>query len=111
MSGYYVLEKKSSKFHFVLKAGNHETILSSQGYTTRAAATGGIASCRTNASKAAAFERKVAKNGQHYFVLHAANKQVIGQSETYTSAAGRDKGIASVQRNAATKTVKDLTEA
>jgi uncharacterized protein len=32
--------------------------------------------------------------------LMAANNQVIGTSETYTSAAGRDKGIESVKVNA-----------
>lgn len=111
MSAYYVLEKRTTKFHFVLKAGNHETILSSESYATRAAAEGGIASCRTNGGKDASFDRRTAKNGQHYFVLLAANKQIIGTSEMYTTAASRDNGIASVQRNAATKTVKDLAAA
>ncbi|MFM2159063.1 MAG: hypothetical protein RLZZ124_1537, partial [Cyanobacteriota bacterium] len=41
----------------------------------------------------------------------AANKQVIGKSEMYTSEAGRDNGIASVMRNcASTKIVEAAPE-
>jgi uncharacterized protein len=110
MTAYYVLEKKTAKFHFVLKAGNHETILTSQAYADKAGAENGIDSCRKNGGKDASFERKTAKDGQAYFVLLAGNKQVIGQSEMYPSTTARDKGIASVQKNCSTKTQKDKTE-
>ncbi len=49
---------------------------------------------------ARAFERKAAKNGQPMFNLKAANNEVIGTSETYSSEAARDNGIASVKKNA-----------
>ena len=44
-----------------LKAGNHEVILTSELYTTKAACTGGIESVRNNAQVDANFTRKVAK--------------------------------------------------
>ena len=110
MTAYYVIDKKTTKFHFVLKAGNHETILSSESYAAKDAAKAGIASCQKNGGKESNYERKTAKNGQFYFVLLAANKQVIGQSEMYPTEAARDKGLASVMKNTSTKTVKDKVE-
>ena len=49
------------------------------------------------------------KNGQFRFNLKASNGQVIGTSESYTSASGRDNGIASVMKNAPGAKVVDLT--
>jgi hypothetical protein len=43
------------------------------------------------------------------FNLKSGNGQVIGTSETYTSAAGREKGIASVKKNASDAALADLT--
>ena len=44
MNGWFELQRSSDdQFHFVLKAGNAEVILSSERYTTRAAAENGIA--------------------------------------------------------------------
>ncbi|HIL22294.1 MAG TPA: DUF1508 domain-containing protein, partial [Alcanivorax sp.] len=55
------------------------------------------------------FERKIAKDERHYFVLKAANHQVIGQSQMYKSADGMENGIASVAANAPTAALVDLT--
>lgn len=111
MAGWYELNKseKNGQFQFVLKAGNAETILTSEQYTTRAAADNGIASVRTNSALEERFEKKESSNGKPYFVLKAGNHQIIGQSQLYSSEAARDNGIASVQKNGATDTVKDLT--
>ena len=46
------------------------------------------------------FALVTATNGQLYFNLKAANGQVIGTSEMYRSASGRNRGIASVKKNA-----------
>ena len=44
MSGWYEISKSSSgQFRFVLKAANAETLLTSELYTTRSGADGGIA--------------------------------------------------------------------
>lgn len=110
MAGWFELKKASDgQFHFVLKAGNAETILTSELYQQRASADNGIASVQKNAELDERYEKKEAKNGKLYFVLKAANHQVIGQSQMYDSEAARDKGIASVKSNGSTTTVKDQT--
>lgn len=84
-------------------------ILTSEGYADKSAALKGIESVRGNAGKDANFEVRTAKNGQSYFVLKAASKEVIGQSEMYTSSRGAKRGTASVQANAADAKLEDLT--
>ncbi|GHH59453.1 MULTISPECIES: YegP family protein [Gammaproteobacteria] len=109
MAGWYELSKNAKgEFHFVLKAGNAETILSSEHYGSRAAAEGGIASVQKNSPDPARYERKAASNGKFYFTLKAANHQVIGTSQMYGSEAARDGGIASVQNNGPSATVKEI---
>lgn len=101
--------RKNGEFQFNLKAGNGEIILSSEGYTAKASCLNGIESVRKNAPDDNRYERKEAKNGKFFFNLKAANGQIIGTSEMYETAAGRDKGIESVKRNAPDATVEDLT--
>ncbi|WP_095082792.1 YegP family protein [Pseudomonas sp. Irchel s3h17] len=110
MSGWYELSKSSNgQFRFVLKAANAETILTSELYTTRTAADNGIASVQTNSPLEDRYEKKATKDGHPYFNLKAANHQVIGNSEAYSSEAARDKGIASVKTNGPTTVIKDKT--
>ena len=109
MTGYYELKRSGSTgFMFNLKAGNHETMLTSQIYSGKDGAKNGIASVQTNSSHDARYERKVAKDGSAYFVLTATNGQTIGTSEMYSSAAARDKGIESVKTNGPTTVVKEI---
>ena len=65
-----------------------------------AACVNGIESVKKNSAKADMFEKKDSTNDKYYFNLKATNGQVIGSSQMYTSTAGRDNGIASVQKNA-----------
>ena len=110
MAGKFELYKdKGGEFRFRLKAGNGQIILASEGYKTKTSAKNGIASVRRNSAVEARFERKETKSGKHMFNLKASNGQVIGTSESYTTAAARDNGVASVQKNAPDATVKDLT--
>ena len=112
MAGWFELSKSSDgQFRFVLKAGNAETILTSELYTTRAAAENGIASVQKNSPDDARYELKVASNGKFHFNLKAANHQIIGQSQMYKSEASRDNGIESVMKHAPDASVNDLTVA
>lgn len=109
MAGYYELKKTDKgQFHFVLKAGNHEVVLSSEVYEAKANALNGIASVQKNGPEEARFDRLTAKNGKFYFNLKAGNHQIIGTSQMYATEASRDKGIASVQNNAASETIKEV---
>jgi uncharacterized protein len=108
MAGKFELKKNDDgKFRFNLKAGNGRVILTSQIYRTKAAALVGIESVKTHAADDANFERKTSAAGEPYFVLKAANNQVIGTSEMYTSTAAMENGIASVKANAPDAPVVD----
>ncbi len=110
MAGWYELSKsKDGQFHFVLKAGNAEVILSSELYKTRPSAENGIASVQKNSPDDARYELKLATNGKFYFNLKAANHQVIGSSQMYASEASRATGVASVKKNGPSAAIKDLT--
>ncbi len=47
MGKFEINKDKGGKFRFNLKAGNHQVILSSQGYKTKAACENGIESVRS----------------------------------------------------------------
>jgi uncharacterized protein YegP (UPF0339 family) len=100
--GYFKLyqSEKNNEWYFQLKAGNHETILQSEGYKAKASAENGIESVKKNSQDDGKFDRKEAKNGQFYFNLKATNGQVIGTSEMYKAKAGMENGIESVKKNA-----------
>lgn len=108
MAGWYELKAtEKGQFTFALKAGNGEQILRSEQYASKAAAQNGIASVQENSPSDERYDRKDAKDGRFFFNLKAANHQVIGTSQMYTSASGRDAGIESVKANGPSKTVKD----
>ena len=110
MPGWFELSKSANdQYRFVLKAANAETILTSELYTAKASAEGGIASVQANCSDDDRYDRKESGNGKFYFNLKAANHQVIGTSQMYATASGRDDGIESVKTNGVTKTIKDNT--
>lgn len=110
MAGKFELYKdKAGEFRFRLKAGNGETILTGEGYSSKDGALNGIESVKKNAADPARFEVKEAKNGKPYFVLKAANHQVIGQSEIYSSAAACEGGMNSVASNAPGASLDDQT--
>ena len=64
MAGWFELTTSTNgQYHFVLKAGNAETILTSELYTTKRAAEAGIASVQTNSALDERYDRKQASNG------------------------------------------------
>jgi len=110
MSGWFELSKSSDgQFRFVLKAGNAETILTSELYQSKPSVMNGIASIQANCSNDDRYDRKEASNGKFFFNLKAANHQVIGTSQMYASTQTRDAGIESVKANGTSTTIKDNT--
>ncbi len=106
---FELYKDKKGEFRFRLKAGNGEIVLSSEGYKDRAGAANGIESVKKNSDLLARFEKKTSAAGKPYFVLKAANHQVIGTSEQYASEDARDNGIKSVIANARLAAVEDMT--
>ena len=113
--GKFVIKTVSSGVKFDLKAGNGETILTSEVYTTEAACRKGIASIQKNAPVAGVedqtvdgfealkhpkFEVYEDKSGEFRFRLKARNGEIIGVSEGYAAKHSCLNGVSSVQKNA-----------
>ncbi len=113
--GKFVMKKVSSGFKFDLKAGNGETIATSEIYTTEASCENGIESVRKNAPIAnledqtvegfatvanPKFEIYLDKGGEYRFRLKARNGEIIAVSEGYKAKTSCMNGIESVRKNA-----------
>jgi len=110
MAEFEIKQSTDKQYYFRLQAtGNSKTILSSERYTTKNACREGVDSVKNNAPYDSRYDRKQASNGEYYFNLKAANGQVIGTSEMYTTAANRDNGIELVKAQAPLASVTDLT--
>jgi uncharacterized protein YegP (UPF0339 family) len=109
MSGKFEVTRSSDgRFMFNLKADNGIGILTSQMYEAKASAMQGIESVRVNSQLDVRFERLSSTKNEPYFTLKAANGQVIGRSQMYSSTASMENGIASVTRNAPGADLADL---
>ena len=121
--GKFVVKATKTGFVFNLKAGNGETIATSEVYTTEAACMKGVESVRKNAAEAKFEDQTVAevtavtnpkfemytdKAGEFRFRLKARNGEVIAASEGYKAKASCLNGIDSVRRNAPDATVEKL---
>jgi len=110
MAGKFECYKdKAGEYRFRLKAGNGETILSSEGYSSKAACTNGIASVQKNCSNPDRFEKKTTASGKFRFNLKASNGQVIATSQNYSSESGCSNGMKSVANSAPGATIDDQT--
>ncbi len=96
-----VLESDAG-FRFNLHAKNGQVVLSSESYTTKAAAWNGAFAIQDAAALEGSFALKTATDGRYYFTLTAENGQVVGTSQLYTSRAAAQDGITSVKSLLAT---------
>ncbi len=106
---FEIKDTSNDQFIFNLKAGNGEIILTSETYKSKQGCENGIDSVKTNSPDDDNYNRKKSSNDKYYFTLKAGNGEVIGKSEMYESAAGRDNGIESVKTNAPDAETVDLT--
>lgn len=97
----------NNQFYFNLKADNGQTLLSSEGYSSKASCANGIDSVKENSADDKKFDRQESTNGKYYFRLKSGNGQVIGTSGMYESEASRDNGIESVKSNAPNASVEE----
>jgi uncharacterized protein YegP (UPF0339 family) len=109
MGKFVITKRVNGEFQFNLKAGNGETILSSEGYSTKSNCQNGIESVKRNAADEGKYDRKIASNGKFYFTLEAINGQTIGISELYENETGRNNGISSVRTQAPDAIIQDAT--
>ena len=113
--GKFVIKKTATGTKFDLKAGNGETIATSEVYNSEQSCRGGIESVRKNAPIAGVenqtvedfekvkhpkFEIYLDKAGEYRFRLKATNGEIIAVSEGYKALSGCENGIESVKKNA-----------
>ncbi len=110
MAKFQIRKSPNGEFYYHLRAtGNNEIILRGEQYKTKSACMNGTASVRTNSTYDSRYEKLYSANRQYYFNLKAANGEVIGTSENYTTIANRDHGIQLVKQQAPTAPDEDLT--
>ena len=109
MGKFVITKRVTGDFQFSLKAGNGETILSSEGYSTKSNCQNGIDSVKRNAPDENKYDLKIAANGKFYFTLEAVNGQTIGISELYENETGRNHAILSVKTHAPGAIIQDAT--
>ena len=108
MPATFIIRKATNgQFHFNLTASNNKIILSSETYRDKSGAQAGIASVKANCAADSHYERRTSSGGHAYFVLMAANKEVIGRSEMYSSKSSMERGIASVKHNGRKAVIRD----
>ena len=113
--GKFVVKATKTGFVFNLKAGNGETIATSEVYTTEAACMKGIESVRKNAADAKLEDQTVEgfateknpkfeiyqdKAGEYRLRLKATNGQIIATGEGYVAKTSCLNGVESVRKNA-----------
>jgi uncharacterized protein len=130
---FEIILDSAKRFRFHLKAGNGQIIAVSQGYGAKESAIKGIDSIKKNASIAKivdltttneampdtmhakgsvqepVFEIQTNAPDKWRFHLKAANGEIIAVSQSYQTKESAELGIASVQKNARTAKIVDLT--
>ena len=109
MAGYFLLKRSGDQFMFDLRAGNNLTILTSERYTRKESAQGGIDAVKATAHDDGHYQRKTSAAQQPYFFLVAANNQVVGTSQMYSSTTAMEDGVASCKTNAPGASTRDET--
>ncbi len=105
---FEVYTDKAGESRFRLKAGNGENILASEGYKAKASCMNGIESVKKNSQDDARYEKKETSAGKFMFNLKAGNSEVVGTSQSYSSASSRDNGIECVKKDAAGANVEEV---
>jgi len=85
------------KTYFDLVAGNGQNVLRSQGYSSSTSAKTGMNSVVANGPETAAYSILEASDGSYYFNLTAANHEIIGTSQMYSSKYNAQRGASTVR--------------
>lgn len=107
MGKFIITKRKNEEYQFNLEASNGQVVLTSEGYTNKAGCKNGIDSVKNNSTLDSRYQRLIANNGQYYFNLKAANGEIIGTSQMYTTIYNRENGISAVKNNAPDASVTD----
>jgi uncharacterized protein YegP (UPF0339 family) len=86
----------SGQYHFNFDAANGQVVLSSESYTTEAAAFNGALAVQTDGQDAANYTLLTNAAGGFYFTVTALNGQVISTSQQYTTKSAAQAAIKAV---------------
>lgn len=107
MAGWYELRTSDDgTWNFILKATTGHVLLRSEHYSSRPAAKLGITAVKANCQIAERYERKRTADERYYFILKAANDEVIGTSQPYRAGAALAIAIANVKAEGKRDTVQ-----
>jgi hypothetical protein len=93
-----VLVGDSGKFRFNIHAQNGEIVLSSESYTTEAAAFNGAFAVQSVSQDAAAYAVKQNSAGGFFFTVTAQNGEIVGISQQYSTKQAAESGVASIKK-------------
>ena len=99
----------NGQWYFHVVAGNGNTLLSSEGYSTRLAALNGILSVLDNGAYESSYTAIKGSNGKYHLNLLAANGAVIATTQQYSTKSSATRAIGSCVR--AITTYLDAQEA
>ena len=94
---FEIAASPSADYHFNVRAKNGQVVLTSESYTTEAAAYNGAFAVQKDGQLATSYAIKENAAGGFYFTLSALNGQVIGVSQQYTTRQSAVAGIQSLQ--------------
>ena len=95
---FTTLEGQNGLYYFNLKAANGEIVLQSQAYSSEAASMNATFAVLENGVLQGRYDVKKAKDGQYYFNLKAANGEIIGTSEMYSTKSNATRGLKAVMK-------------
>jgi uncharacterized protein YegP (UPF0339 family)/DNA-binding transcriptional regulator YiaG len=93
----FTLERSEGHFHFTLRAANGLVLLSSERYTSRAAALQGVETVRRSSVAKDGFVQKRSADGSLYFCLRATNGETVGTSSMFASQSALDRAMDAVR--------------
>ena len=100
-----LFNESTGKYRFNLFAKNGQIVLSSEQYTTEAAAYNGAFAVQTEGQAATSYTIKQNTAGGYYFNVTAQNGEIVGTSQQYTAKESATSAITSMQTFLPTVTV------
>jgi hypothetical protein len=101
-----VFKGLDGQYYFHVRATNGQILAQSESYATRAGSVSGSASALANGAAASRYEIRDARDSQAYFVLKAANGELLAHSELFATRSNatraRDAFVALAQSGAIT---------
>ena len=88
---------QDGQHYFHLVAANGENVLRSEGYVSTTGMKNGMASVVQNAVDSSQFQILEASDGEWYFNVVAANHQIVGTSEMYSTKSNATRGASTVR--------------